>query len=88
MVVFQVISWDARDIDDQYTITAYGRTAESHSVALSFTFQPYFFVRTGRTNLFAGYKTELFQKILFLESLPIQSHPKQVVSVEFLLRLT
>lgn len=44
MVVFQAVAWDASDIEDQYTITSYGRTAEGYSVALSFTFKPYFFI--------------------------------------------
>jgi len=57
MVLFQVISWDARDIDDKYTITSYGRTAEGYSVALSFTFQPYFFLRTSNLAPLRGYKT-------------------------------
>jgi DNA polymerase delta subunit 1 len=44
MVLFQAVSWDASDIEDRYTITSYGRTAEGYSVALSFTFKPYFFI--------------------------------------------
>jgi DNA polymerase delta subunit 1 len=45
MVLFQVIAWDAGDVEDRYTVTAYGRTSEGDSVSLSCIFQPYFFVR-------------------------------------------
>jgi DNA polymerase delta subunit 1 len=57
MVVFQVVAWDARDVEDEYTITAYGRTQEGGSVALSFAFQPYLFVRSSDMGSFATYKT-------------------------------
>jgi hypothetical protein len=56
MVVFQVVSWDARDIDKKYTINMYGRTAEGYSVALSCWFQPYFFVRTQDPTILRSYK--------------------------------
>lgn len=46
MVVFQAIAWDGRDVEDNYTITIYGRDADGGSVALSTEFRPYFFVRT------------------------------------------
>jgi DNA polymerase delta subunit 1 len=45
MVRFQAISWDARDLDDRYTISVFGRSAEGKSVALTFWFDPYFFVK-------------------------------------------
>ena len=61
MVVFQVVSWDARDIDEKYTISMYGRTAEGYSVALSCWFQPYFFVRTRDTAILRNYKYESVQ---------------------------
>jgi len=57
MVLFQVIAWDARDIDEKYTITMYGRTAEGDSVALSCIFQPYFFVRTNNLATLKQFKT-------------------------------
>jgi len=43
---FQVVNWDARDIEGEYTITAYGRTQEGDSVSISFPFPPYLFVRS------------------------------------------
>lgn len=57
MVLFQVVAWDARDIDEKYTITMYGRTAEGCSVALSCQFQPYYFLRTGNLAPLRAYKT-------------------------------
>jgi DNA polymerase delta subunit 1 len=52
MVVFQVIAWDAGDVEDKYTVTAYGRSSEGDSVSLSCVFQPYFFVRSSDTKAF------------------------------------
>jgi DNA polymerase delta subunit 1 len=61
MVQFQVISWDARDIQNKYTITMYGRTSEGSSVALSCQFQPYYFLRTGNVANLKGYKTRYLE---------------------------
>ena len=55
MVLFQVVSWDARDFE-KYTITLYGRTAEGDSVSVSTWFQPYFFVRARDTAALKQYK--------------------------------
>lgn len=52
MVVFQAIAWDARDIDDEFMITSYGRTKDGKSVSVSFGFEPYFFVRIPPTKNF------------------------------------
>lgn len=52
MVLFQVIAWDAGDVEDKYTVTAYGRSSEGDSVSLSCLFQPYFFVRSADTKAF------------------------------------
>lgn len=57
MVLFQAVAWDARDVEGEYTITSYGRTSEGDSVALAFTFKPYFFVRSADVGAFAAYRT-------------------------------
>ena len=41
----QAISWEARDIDEEFMITCYGRSKDSKSVSVSFNFSPYFFVK-------------------------------------------
>jgi len=56
-----VIAWDARDIDEEYTVTMYGRTAEGDSVALSCKFQPYYFLRTNNTAPLRAYKTDVVE---------------------------
>lgn len=48
MVVFQVLSWDARDVDDEYLISMFGRTEDGRSVCLTTSFKPYFFVKLGK----------------------------------------
>ena len=45
MVVFQALNWDARDVDDAYTISIFGRTEDGRSVCVSTVFAPYFFVK-------------------------------------------
>jgi DNA polymerase delta subunit 1 len=45
MVVFQAVSWEGRDIDEEYTITVYGRSRNGKSVSVSTPFQPYFYIK-------------------------------------------
>ena len=48
MVVFQALTWDARDSEndeDEYTISIFGRTKEGESVSVTTVFNPYFFVK-------------------------------------------
>ena len=45
MVVFQALTWEARDEDDDHKISIFGRTAEGKSVCVTTTFDPYFFVK-------------------------------------------
>lgn len=43
--MYQAIAWEARDADEGYTITIYGRTQEGYSVSVTTLFKPYFFVQ-------------------------------------------
>tara|TARA_R110002073_G_scaffold123085_3_gene266413 strand:- start:8464 stop:12123 length:3660 start_codon:yes stop_codon:yes gene_type:complete len=56
MVLFQALAWEARDVDDEYLISIFGRTAEGKSACVTTPFKPYFFVkvppRTGDSFLF------------------------------------
>jgi DNA polymerase delta subunit 1 len=46
MVVFQALSWNAADQDEQeYTISVFGRTEDGKSVCVTTIFKPYFFVK-------------------------------------------
>ena len=45
MVIFQVLTWDSRDEDDEHYIRLFGKTIEGKSVCVSTTFNPYFFVK-------------------------------------------
>ena len=42
---FQAVAWEGQDIDDQFTIRIFGRSADGKSVSLGTPFQPYFFVK-------------------------------------------
>ena len=45
MVIFQALSWESRDCDDEYLISVFGRTAEGKSVCVTTSFDPYYFIR-------------------------------------------
>lgn len=45
MVQFQVLTWDARDEDEQHLIRMFGRTQDGHSVCVTTPFKPYFFMK-------------------------------------------
>lgn len=48
MVVFQALTWEARDEDDEHKVSIFGKTAEGSSVCVTTTFAPYFFVKLPR----------------------------------------
>ena len=47
MVVFQALTWEARDIedDDEHHVSIFGRTDDGRSVCVTTKFDPYFFIR-------------------------------------------
>ena len=45
MVVFQVLNWEARDVDGEYLISIFGRSEEGKSVCVTTAFKPYFFIK-------------------------------------------
>ena len=45
MVKFHVLTWDARDEDDQHIIRMFGKTMEGKSVCVTTPFKPYFFLK-------------------------------------------
>jgi DNA polymerase delta subunit 1 len=48
MEPFQAVAWEGQDIDDQFTIRIFGRSADGKSVSLGTPFQPYCFVKPQR----------------------------------------
>lgn len=48
MVVFQALTWEARDVDDEHLISILGKTENGKSVCLTTIFEPYFFVKLPR----------------------------------------
>ena len=45
MVQFQVLTWDARDENDEHIIRLFGKTLKGDSVCVSTKFIPYFFIK-------------------------------------------
>ena len=45
MVVFEVLTWEAKDEDDEHIIRIMGRTAKGKSVCVSTVFNPYFYIK-------------------------------------------
>jgi len=48
MVVFQALTWEARDVDDEHLISILGKTEDGKSVCVTTAFEPYFFVKLPR----------------------------------------
>ena len=48
MVVFQALTWEARDVEGEHHISIFGKTEEGKSVCVTTTFDPYFFVKLPR----------------------------------------
>ena len=61
MVVFQALTWEARDTDEEHLISIFGKTEAGKSVCVTTTFDPYFFVKLPRGT------TQQDVKILFNE---------------------
>ena len=53
MVVFQALTWESRDTEDEHLVSIIGKTEEGKSVCLTTTFTPYFFIKLP-TNIDAG----------------------------------
>jgi DNA polymerase delta subunit 1 len=48
MVVFQALTWEARDVDEEHLISILGKTETGKSVCVTTFFEPYFFVKLPR----------------------------------------
>ena len=48
MVVFQALSWESRDVDEEHLISIFGRTETGKSVCVTTAFKPYFFVKLAK----------------------------------------
>ena len=49
MVVFQALTWDSRDVDDEHLISIFGRDEDGKSVCVTTVFKPYFFIKLTKT---------------------------------------
>jgi len=45
MVVFQALTWEARDTDEEHLISIFGKMENGKSVCLTTSFTPYFFIK-------------------------------------------
>ena len=44
-MIFQALTWEARDVEDEHLISILGKTQDGKSVCVTTSFQPYFFVK-------------------------------------------
>jgi DNA polymerase delta subunit 1 len=58
MVVFQALTWEARDGEDEHLISIFGKTEDGKSVCVTTAFTPYFFIK-----LPAGIDSQKVQRI-------------------------
>lgn len=63
MVIFQALTWEARDVDTEHLITILGRTEDGKSVAVTTPFKPYFFVKLHQRENNRDSLQTLFKKI-------------------------
>ena len=48
MVLFQALTWEARDEDGEHLISIFGRSEDSKSVCVTTSFKPYFYVKMSK----------------------------------------
>jgi DNA polymerase delta subunit 1 len=46
MVVFEALTWEARDVDEEYIVSIFGRTIKGDSMSVSTAFQTILFCET------------------------------------------
>ena len=62
MVVFQALTWEARDVEGEHLISIFGRSEYGPSVCVTTAFKPYFFVKMQK-NVTEALIRDKFQKI-------------------------
>ena len=45
MVVFQVLTWEPQDTEDEHLVSIFGKTREGKSICVTTSFTPYFFIK-------------------------------------------
>jgi DNA polymerase delta subunit 1 len=45
MVLFQALTWEARDTEEEHLISIFGKAEDGKSVCLTTSFTPYFFIK-------------------------------------------
>ena len=48
MVVFQALTWESRDAEDEHLVSIFGRTEDGRSVCVTTPFAPYFFIKLNK----------------------------------------
>ena len=48
MVIFQALTWEARDVDDEHLISIMGKTENGKSICVTTPFDPYFYIKLPR----------------------------------------
>ena len=59
MVVFQALTWEARDEDEDHLISIFGKTEDGKSVCVTTTFEPYLYIKLPEVK----YAKEIYARI-------------------------
>ena len=59
MVVFQALTWEARDDGEDHLISIFGKTEDGKSVCVTTAFEPYFYIKLPDIK----YAKEIYAKI-------------------------
>lgn len=72
MVVFQALTWEAKDTNEnEHHISIFGRSEDGKSVCVTTKFEPYFFVKVA-TNISSDTLSCMYQKIQKCATLPVR----------------
>ena len=50
MVVYQALTWESRDVEDDHMVSIFGKSEDGDSVCVTTIFRPYFFVKLGKND--------------------------------------
>lgn len=79
---FQIVAIEGQDLNDEYTVTIYGRTAAGESAAVSTLFAPYFFVKVPQGKSCKSFELELKSLNSWHEKRDGETYPITCVPVQ------
>ncbi len=70
MVVYQALTWESRDVEEDHMVSIFGKSEDGDSVCVTTIFRPYFFIKLGKNDS----ESVIFQNIRELVNGNIMSY--------------